>query len=390
MLDFGGSLSAQGYVEKWAVAAKRYVDKALPEFLNQHKDELGLTRTVPTNVSMIRSLEIAEPTDITALSSFREVINYDRLVASFSRTAQYEAAGTIWMLDPIDESASGDAISASQLESAMAMFSQSAFERSSMTLQQKRYSFDVPTPAFVSNSAVVQRVAPGQTAVILGHTVPMLAGRAVVIAWYAAVVEALGVSDAIRVMKLYEAALSVPIRFRLCPDEDARRLASLQYSEAAFAVAASSGADVFWKFAEKVCGLSEVKAAIAANVSLPKITAALQKLGITFKGKPASETTAKTLKSLAAFITDDACRTAYALMEPFCPELREPTLLMRAAQLSAARGSAVAYLHDDAISNLVLVFDSLRVARLYCVGAARLGGRILLWQRPTSLPYPLY
>ena len=381
MLDLENS---PGYVQKWAVAIKRYVDKTLPEFLNRHKEELQLESLVPTDVSMIQPLKIAPKTDIAALSSFREAMNYDNMIASFSRTSQYEAAGTIWMLDPIDEVVSGDNISAGQLECAMGQFSQSAFDISAVTAHMKRFSFDVPTPAFVDNSRVVQRVAPGETGVVLGRAVPMLAGRAVVLAWYAAVGEALGVSDATRVMKLYEAALSVPIRFRLCPDEDSRRMASLQFSETAFAVAGASGADVFWKFAEKVSGLSEVKAAIAVNMSNPKITAVLKKLGISFKGKVASETTAKALKSLAGFVSDDACRHAYALMEPFCPELREPTFLMRAAQLSATRGSAVENI-QIARCNLVLLFDSLRVARLYCAGAAMLVGVELLHWRVHGL-----
>ena len=92
MLDLGNS---QGYVQKWAVAIKKYVDKTLPEFLNQNQEELQLESMVPTNVSMIQPLKIAPPTSIAALSSFREAMNYDNLIASFSRTAQYEAAGTI-------------------------------------------------------------------------------------------------------------------------------------------------------------------------------------------------------------------------------------------------------------------------------------------------------
>ena len=84
----------------------------------------------------------------------------------------------------------------------------------------------------------------------MAHALPVLAGRALVIGWYVAMGEALGAGEEDRVWKLFEAALSVPIRMRICPDLDTCHLASLLFSESIFASSAASGADSFWAIVE--------------------------------------------------------------------------------------------------------------------------------------------
>ena len=166
------------------------------------------------------------------------------------------------------------------------------------------------------------------------------------------------------IMILFEAALSVPIRLRLCPDADSLQLLSLLFSETAFSAAAASGADVFWQLAEKVNSLSGFKTALAQNWSVPKLRQALREYGVTFKGKAATEATAKALNKLAPLVGDEKCRMAYSLMEKFCPELRESTLLMRIAQFVATRATGVGQ-EQAQRDAMVCVFDCLRVARLF-------------------------
>ena len=121
---------------------------------------------------------------------------------------------------------------------------------------------------------------------------PMIAGKAHVLAWYSAVSDAFQEKSPNhqRITKLFEAALSVPIRLRLCPDDDACAMASLQYAEAAGTYAAASGADSFWIFAERVGRIQEVQDAIKQNISAPKLLTKLKALGVTFKGKSMTET----------------------------------------------------------------------------------------------------
>ena len=136
---------------------------------------------------------------------------------------------------------------------------------------------------------------------------PLLAGHAVVIAWYGAMSEALeraasgaGQDDVRdlkhRVFKLFEAALSVPIRLRLNPDPDNCRQLSLRYAEQAFAAMGASGADSFWKFAEKIGGLGAFKK--TTSLGIPKALAALKLAGLVFKGKCLTEQSVKALSCL--------------------------------------------------------------------------------------------
>ena len=95
-----------------------------------------------------------------------------------------------------------------------------------------------------------------------------MAGKAHVLAWYSAVSDAL--KDELnpkRVVKLFEAALSVPIKLRLSPDENECAMASIHYAEAAGMNCAASGADSFWVFAERVSRHSDIQEAFKDNLS---------------------------------------------------------------------------------------------------------------------------
>eukprot|EP00959_Pyramimonas_sp_CCMP1952_P020737 437216-Pyramimonas_sp.AAC.1 len=59
----------------------------------------------------------------------------------------------------------------------------------------------------------------------------MPAGHAIAMARHGAMSEALSAGNSDRAFKLFEAALSVPIRLRLCPDPDTCHFAALTFSE---------------------------------------------------------------------------------------------------------------------------------------------------------------
>ena len=362
MLEMESLEHQEAYLKNWATTTKAYVDKKLVHFVKERPGCVPFD--VPNDLMLISPLAISSASG-EQLSAFREVMNYENLCMSFSKTGQYEAAGTVWMLDPAPQSGS-DSISVAQLEASMGLWSQDAFMMSSTEPLQRRFTFDVPLPADVVDVNVAQRKTPTGSSVLMAHPLPMLAGRALVIGWYEQVLRAIqafeaGDADAeIRVLKLFEAALSVPIRLRRTPSDDARRLMALAFSESMCLTSAASGADSFWKFAEQASQLSGFLHGIDENLSLPKLFAEIRKYGLTFKGKALLEASVKGLKSLTPFVPDAQCGAAYALMEAFCPELREPTLLMRIAQLVSGKSADFA----AARASLVFIFDSLRVARL--------------------------
>ncbi|CAK0878358.1 unnamed protein product [Prorocentrum cordatum] len=354
--------SQAGHLINWAKGTKEYVDHALLKFLSEKQALVSFK--VPASAMLIPPLQISAAASGAHLTSFREVMQHDNLQLSFSKTGQYEAAGAVWMLDPLPADTS-DTVSISQLDAAMANWTEERLLLSSDHPPSRRYSFDVPLPARVGNTRVAQRMTQGESTVLVATGAPMLAGHALVMAWYGAMAEALSAGNSDRAFKLFEAALSVPIRLRLSPDPDACQLASLLFSETAFSACAASGADYFWKLAEKVSRLTKCQKALAENLSIPKLTGVLQCYGITFKGNALTDSHAKALKSLTPFVGNQACAAAYSLAEAFCPELREPTLLMRLAQLCKGR-AAPPQADKDAVAcdSMAFILDCLRVARL--------------------------
>ena len=345
-----------GQFTQWVRQVKNYVDQALLAFLQQNKREVSFA--VPAQCSMIPPLAITQAASGASLSAFREVMNYDNLIASFSRTSQYEAAGTVWMLDPTG--ADIDDVTISQLEGATGMWAAETHVRSSTKASLRRVSFDVPLPVKVVDAKVAQRAVAGKSGVCVTQPLTMIAGRAVVITWYSAMGEALQQSNHERAWYLFNAALSVPIKMCLLPDGDASTLAALSFSETMFASYAASGADSFWKLAEKACRLSGVGEAFSKQEPVSKLESVLKNYGLAFKGKPLTNANVSALKGLHPFVLDGACRSAFALAEVYSPELREPTLLARIATFCSSRAVSDA----QAKEYFVYVMNCLRVARL--------------------------
>ena len=104
---------------------------------------------------------------------------------------------------------------------------------------------------------------------------------------------------------------------------------------------------------------------IADNVFVKQLSSVLRQYRLTLKGKPPTDADVKALKSLELFVGDAASGAAYSLMEAFCPELRQSTLLMRIAQLRSARvASAGTDERATARASPAFIFDCLRVYRL--------------------------
>ncbi|CAK0884988.1 unnamed protein product [Prorocentrum cordatum] len=240
-------------------------DWALAIFLELRKREVSFA--VPAQCSLIAPLAIAHAASGANLASFREVMDFDNLVASFSPAKEYEAAAALWMLDPV--CADIDDVAVSQLEGAMSTWSEETFFLSSKHAPSRRLTFDVPLPAL-----------PGKPGVCLTEPLATIAGRAVVITWYSAMGEALEESSEDRVWHLFNAALSVPIRMRVLPGASAAHLAALSFGEKMFIASAASGADSFWRFAEKACRVTNVRASLDRSEAVARLGAALKAYGV--------------------------------------------------------------------------------------------------------------
>ena len=127
----------------WAKAVTQYVDHDLLKFLRERAPQVPFP--VPTSLMLIPPLSVSDAASGAQLSAFREAMTFDNLHHAFRKTGQYEAAGTVWMLDALADGAAA-AISVSQLEGAMGTWSEARYTLSSDHPPSRRYSFDVPLP----------------------------------------------------------------------------------------------------------------------------------------------------------------------------------------------------------------------------------------------------
>ena len=123
----------------------------------------------------------------------------------------------------------------------------------------------------------------------------MLTGQAHVLAWCGAMPQAAQEGKA--AWKSLGAALSVPIPWRRCPDAGSCSVATLLFSENAFASAAAAGADSLWKSAERVALLPQFQ---KGSSPISKVAAVRGVYGIRCKGKAVSGANANVLKSFSA------------------------------------------------------------------------------------------
>ena len=187
LLEMDSIEGQNNYIVTWSNAVKSRVDRALLEFLKRHKSSFHFDP--PADVMSIPALAISDAAAGATLTSFREIMNYDNLQSSFRRTGQYEAAGTVWMLDPCP-SVSDESVSVAQIEAARWQWSEDVFLQSNGNPDMRRFSFDIPLPARMQKTEMAQR-KDDSSAVIMSAPLPMIAGRAHVLAWYSAVHDAL-------------------------------------------------------------------------------------------------------------------------------------------------------------------------------------------------------
>ena len=165
LLEMQSVESQTSYIQQWTTATKSRVDTALMVFLQENQQDLSIQ--IPSSVMLIPPLAISTSAIGGNLGAFREVMNYDNFQVSFRRNTQYEAAGTIWMLDPSNTGVNDEGVTVSQLEAASWQWSGDALLQSSSNPDMRRYSFDIPLPARITQVETAQRKAPDSTDVLM-------------------------------------------------------------------------------------------------------------------------------------------------------------------------------------------------------------------------------
>ena len=189
---------------------------------------------------------------------------------------------------------------------------------------------------------------------------PCFGSRAAIAGWYSLMDDALRASDWPKVLRLYRAALCVPLRLRCAPSLTQVSRDSMTYSEELFA-ANPHCSDVFLTFAEKF--MAAVPPGFVQCETVKKIVARARTLCISFHGSAVGDGVARALINVAPFLTSPEFRKAFKSFEAISPALNDHTKLSsltyactktygKAGRAAAAEAS-------------VAVLDTLRAGLLY-------------------------
>ena len=160
-------------VQRWAKNLKTRVDAALLRFLRRNEDSVSMK--IPDDVMSFAPLAISD--GAASSSAFREVMDYANMQESFRQTGQYEASGTIWMLNPCEseDSVTDESVTFAQIEAARWQWSNDVFVQSASNSDMRRFSFDVTMVARIDKTEMAQRRHASSTAVVMSVPLPMIA-----------------------------------------------------------------------------------------------------------------------------------------------------------------------------------------------------------------------
>ena len=136
--------------------------------------------------------------------------------------------------------------------------------------------------------------------------------------------DALRAKDWQKVLKLFEAALCIPLQVRLAPSLQQVNLDSMTYSEDLYS-AVQSSSDAFLTFAEKF--LACVPADFLHTSSNKQIVAKAKLLGISYHGSAVGENVARALTNVAPYVTSAEFQKAFKEFEEISKVLNDQSKL---------------------------------------------------------------
>jgi hypothetical protein len=296
------------------------VRERLVAFLSQGQQDGGIL--------LQGALEDQQPLQIDSkknhgnLQSFKEHWRWSQCQHSLAEHGLYEAPGNGFWLNVEraiwkEESLPATGLTFKNIDGGRMMWSDAKFERSGDNERNRHYFLSIAIPTAVANASDVNdaaaAAADGAGKKGLGR-LPCLASRACLAGWYSQMDDALRANNVLKIKKLFQAMLSLPMRLRVAPDETQIALDSITYSEDLH-VARSASSDAFFDFAEKSCPL--LKKAIVVNPYQAAAAVAKegQKLGITYHGAPLERNMARALLEVAPYVGNDDVRSALKELE---------------------------------------------------------------------------
>ena len=324
--------------EDWFQKVKTEVNDGLKKYL-QDSAKSG-------QISFQGALEEQEPLNIEEggkLTTIKESWNWTHALKSLEEKLMYEAPGSIFWLNTTSPSWDGQPLAASELSYAQVkagrmLWSKEAYRRSAEQEERRRYVVGVVIPTAIESMADF----PTGDKKYFKH-LPIMASRATVAGWYTTMQDALREpAFGGQVEKLYEAALSMPLRFRLGPSRLQVTLDSISFAESVYA-SYNCSCDSFWDFAVKLADL--IGKDKLATMSQKGIVALCERYHLSFQGHPVKEMGARNLQAMCPFLGEAAVGAAIKSFEEVSQQLNDQTKLaslMHEASKTYQRGTTAA------------------------------------------------
>ena len=343
--------------EQYVVELVESVRQRLLAFLKGKEPAVG-------GINLVGTLEQQEPLHIDSaagpLHTTKEHWRWENRRMSLETKGAYEAPGNLLWLSADKPAWGGEALPATsitygEVASGRQTWSDEKFRRSSDVEEKRQYFAQGVIPSAVLSMADVP------TRANVGFLkLPCLASRAVLIGWYSVVDDALRGNAYGKVLKLYAAALSTPMRLRCGPSKTQVCLDSITYSEDLFAANASSS-DSFFDFTQKVIQLFPAELAVG-SMSVKAVISAADKAGISYHGIKVNDNCARALQNVAPFAQSTKAQTAFKDFEDVSPALTDQTKISQPTHVASKHFGKG---HDAAVGAFVELLSALRAGLLH-------------------------
>ena len=233
-------------------------------------------------------------------TSFREAWDMKNCLVALRQSGLYEAAMPLWQFEPTlerweDHGIFPEDVSWPQFLACLNYWNEENFINSATTEEQRRYIF----PGFIPTAVKSPEFAE-LTGGKAGYFTALPLCGAHVLAWslYGAIDGALHDGNYDRVLRLYEASLSITVRMRVGPSAVQLVLDSLSFVDTLRMQNVASGSHSFFEFVSTVSALP----GFSPKSSGPAIVEAAKQLGVVFNAKPIERALAYSILAVMGFV----------------------------------------------------------------------------------------
>ena len=347
-----------GTCEVYAMNMVSSVKTRISEFLKQAPAAGGIS--LLGTLEQQQPLEIDGKSNVGSLSTYKENWRWPNCKMSLEHQGMYEAPGSLYWLSVRKPKWKGKELAATdlswgQVATGRMMWNDDKFIRSSMDPRKRHYIINGATPTAIPSLADLPPAGKDG-----GFSeLPCLCTRASIIGFYSACDDALRARDGPKLLKLHEAALSMPMRLRLAPSSEQVSVDSISYSEELF-TANQLYSDSFVDFSQKAVACFKDEAAFAAMTG-KQMKEFLGKLGVRFHGTPMNDNIQRALISVAPFVNDDDFRQSFKAFEDVSMSLNDQTKIAVLLNVTSKHFKS----REAAVGACVQLLKALRLLLLY-------------------------